>query len=117
MAEAYRAALAEFHPKAFGKSFLVSTGAVLGMGMGLFIAFQLAFPHLNFEPYFNFGRIRPVHTTGVVFGFAGNILFATSFFVVQRTCRVRLCLPALSPFYGAARPRRRRSGSRRPGTR
>lgn len=66
------------------------TWAVLGMGMGLFIAFQLAFPHLNFEPYFNFGRIRPVHTTGVVFGFAGNILFATSFFVVQRTCRVRL---------------------------
>lgn len=64
--------------------------AVIGMGFGLFVALQLAFPHLNFEPYFNFGRVRPAHTTGVVFGFAGNMLFATSYFVLQRTCRVRL---------------------------
>ena len=52
----------------------------------------------NFEEYFSFGRLRPVHTTGVVFGFAGNILFATSFFVLQRTCRVRLWGDRLSVF-------------------
>ncbi|HEU5047861.1 MAG TPA: cytochrome-c oxidase, cbb3-type subunit I [Rickettsiales bacterium] len=64
--------------------------AVVGMGMGVFIAFQLAFPHLNFEPFFNFGRLRPVHTTGVIFAFGGNVLIGTSFYVVQRTCRARL---------------------------
>ncbi len=72
--------------------------AVIGMSMGLFIALQLSFPLLNFEEFFTFGRLRPVHTTGVIFGFAGNALIATSFFVVQRTCRVRLWGEKLAHF-------------------
>jgi len=72
--------------------------AVFGMGMGLFIALQLAFPHLNFEEYFSFGRLRPVHTSGVIFAFGGNCLLGTSFFVVQRTCRVRLWGDKLANF-------------------
>ncbi len=72
--------------------------AAFGMCMGVFIASQLAFPHLNFEEYFSFGRLRPAHTTGVIFGFAGNVLFATSFFVVQRTCRTRLWGEKLLPY-------------------
>jgi cytochrome c oxidase cbb3-type subunit 1 len=60
------------------------------MLVGLVIALQLCFPWLNFEPYFSFGRLRPVHTSGVIFAFGGNVLFATSYFVVQRTCRTRL---------------------------
>ncbi len=63
---------------------------VVGMLVGLVIALQLCFPWLNFEPYFSFGRLRPVHTSGVIFAFGGNVLFATSYFVVQRTCRTRL---------------------------
>ena len=63
---------------------------VVGMSMGLFIALELAFPLLNGEEFFSFGRLRPVHTTGVIFAFGGNVLFGTSFFVVQRTCRTRL---------------------------
>lgn len=63
---------------------------VAGMAVGLFIALQMAFPDLNFEPYFNFGRLRPLHTSAVIFAFGGNVLFATSYFVVQRTCRTRL---------------------------
>jgi len=75
---------------------------VFGMAMGLCIALQLAFPLLNIEEYFSFGRLRPVHTTGVIFAFGGNVLFATSYFVVQRTCRVRLWNDKLSlfTFYG-----------------
>ncbi len=46
----------------------------------------------------SFGRIRPVHTTGVIFGFGGNGLIATSFYVMQRTCRVRLP-DQLSPWF------------------
>ena len=63
---------------------------VVGFAGGLFIALQLAFPWLNFEPFLTFGRLRPVHTSGVIFAFGGNVLFATSYYVVQRTCRARL---------------------------
>ena len=69
-----------------------------GLGAGLFIALQLAFPQLNFEPYFNFGRMRPLHTSAVIFAFGGNALIATSFYVVQRTCRTQLAFPGLARF-------------------
>lgn len=72
-------------------------GAV-GMLMGLIIALQMAFPELNIEPYLTFGRLRPVHTSGVIFAFGGSVLFATSYFVVQRTCRTRLWNDALANF-------------------
>ena len=71
---------------------------MVGMLVGLVIALQLCFPDLNIEPWLNFGRLRPVHTSGVVFAFGGNVLFATSFFVVQRTCRTRLWNDALAKF-------------------
>jgi len=64
---------------------------VVGFLVGVVIAFQLAFPALNFDlPWTNFGRLRPVHTSAVIFAFGGNALFATSLYVVQRTCRARL---------------------------
>jgi cytochrome c oxidase cbb3-type subunit I len=69
-----------------------------GFIAGLFIAAQLAWPQLNFEPWFNFGRVRPLHTSGVIFAFGGNALIGTSFYVVQRTCRARLAFPALARF-------------------
>ncbi|WP_164660337.1 cytochrome-c oxidase, cbb3-type subunit I [Tropicibacter sp. Alg240-R139] len=66
---------------------------VVGFLVGVIIAFQLAFPSLNFEwahGYANFGRLRPLHTSAVIFAFGGNALIATSFYVVQRTCAARL---------------------------
>ncbi|VVT20910.1 cytochrome-c oxidase, cbb3-type subunit I [Erythrobacter sp. EC-HK427] len=69
-----------------------------GLLAGLFIALQLAFPELNFEPYLNFGRVRPLHTSAVIFAFGGNALLATSFYVVQRTCRTTLALPGTARF-------------------
>jgi cytochrome c oxidase cbb3-type subunit 1 len=61
-----------------------------GMAVGVYIAFELAFPDLNIAPWFNFGRLQPLHTSAVIFAFGGNVLLATSFYVVQRTCRARL---------------------------
>ncbi|KMW60078.1 Cytochrome c oxidase subunit CcoN [Candidatus Rhodobacter oscarellae] len=64
-----------------------------GLAVGVLIAFQLAFPVLNFEwaqPFANFGRLRPLHTSAVIFAFGGNALLAGSFYIVQRTSRVRL---------------------------
>jgi cytochrome c oxidase cbb3-type subunit 1 len=63
---------------------------VAGFLVGLLIALQMAFPQLNFGEYFTFGRLRPLHTSAVIFAFGGNTLFATSYFVVQRTCKTRL---------------------------
>ncbi|MFN3594474.1 MAG: cytochrome-c oxidase, cbb3-type subunit I [Thiobacillaceae bacterium] len=73
--------------------------AVVGMSVGVYIASQLAWPFLNFDiPYITFGRFRPVHTGAVIFGFGGSALFATSYYVVQRTCQTRLWAPGLATF-------------------
>ncbi len=72
---------------------------IAGFTVGLIIALQLAFPALNFNlEYTTFGRLRPLHTSAVIFAFGGNALIATSFYVVQRTCRARLAFPGLARF-------------------
>ena len=72
---------------------------VVGLLVGLTIALQLAFPLLNLDiEYTSFGRLRPLHTSAVIFAFGGNALIATSFYVVQRTCRARLAFPQLARF-------------------
>ncbi len=73
-------------------------GAV-GMFVGVYIASELAFPLLNLDlAYTTFGRIRPIHTGAVIFGFGGSALFATSYYVVQRTCQARLFATGLASF-------------------
>ncbi|PWK60219.1 cytochrome-c oxidase, cbb3-type subunit I [Roseicyclus mahoneyensis] len=66
---------------------------IVGFLAGTFIAFQLAYPVLNFQwadGYLNFGRLRPLHTSAVIFAFGGNALLAASFYIVQRTSAARL---------------------------
>ncbi len=64
---------------------------IVGFLVGVLIAFQLAFPILNFDlPWTSFGRLRPLHTSAVIFAFGGNALICTSFYIVQRTCSARL---------------------------
>ena len=73
--------------------------ALVAMFVGVWVAALLAFPDLTFDgAWASFGRLRPVHTTGVIFGFGGNALIATSFHVVQRTSRARLP-DQLSPWF------------------
>jgi len=74
------------------KRFTIATifWGIVGFTAGIFIALQMAIPELNIEPYLSFGRLRPVHTSAVIFAFGGNALFATSYYIVQRTCGVRL---------------------------
>src|SRR5271165_5827681 len=69
-----------------------------GMAVGVYIASELAFPDLNLPPWFNFGRLRPLHTSAVIFAFGGNVLIATSMYVVQRTCRARM-VGDLAPWF------------------
>ncbi|WP_305419965.1 cytochrome-c oxidase, cbb3-type subunit I [Photobacterium leiognathi] len=65
--------------------------ALIGMLIGVILAAQLYWPALNLDSeYFQFGRLRPLHTNGVIFGFVVNLMMGTSFYIVQRTCKQRL---------------------------
>ena len=82
------------------KNFAYATivwGAV-GILAGLWAALQLVFPQLNITQYDSFGRIRPLHTNAVIFAFGTSALFATSYYIVQRTCQVRLFAEKLAMF-------------------
>ena len=83
------------------KQFAVATvvWGVVGMLVGVIIAAQLAWPALNFDTaWLTYGRLRPLHTNAVIFAFGGSALFATSYYVVQRTSQVRLFSDALASF-------------------
>jgi len=72
---------------------------VVGMAVGVLIAAQLLWPELNFDiPWLSYGRLRPLHTNAVIFAFGGSALFATSYYVVQRTSHARLFCDRLAAF-------------------
>lgn len=83
------------------KQFTVMTviWGIVGMLVGVIIAAQLAWPWLTPEvPWLSYGRLRPLHTNAVIFAFGGSALFATSYYIVQRTCHARLFLDKLAAF-------------------
>ena len=72
---------------------------IVGMLVGVIIAAQLVWPALNFDlPWLTYSRLRPLHTNAVIFAFGGSALFATSYYVVQRTCQARLFSDKLAAF-------------------
>src|SRR5262245_38790253 len=72
---------------------------IVGMLVGAIVAAQFIFPDLTYGvPWLSFGRLRPLHTNAVIFAFGGSALFATSYYVVQRTCHTRLFSDALAAF-------------------
>lgn len=72
---------------------------IVGMSVGVLIAAQLIWPQLNFEtPWLTYSRLRPLHTNAVIFAFGTSALFATSYYIVQRTCQTKLFAPKLAAF-------------------
>ena len=72
---------------------------IIGMAVGVLIAAQLYWPALNFDtPWLTYSRLRPLHTNAVIFAFGTSALFATSYYIVQRTCQVRLFAEKLAMF-------------------
>ncbi len=64
---------------------------IAGFLVGLYLALELAYPQFNLDlPWINFGRLRPLHTSAVIFAFGGNVLLACSFYIMQRTSRARM---------------------------
>jgi cytochrome c oxidase cbb3-type subunit 1 len=72
---------------------------IVGMLVGVLIAAQLLWPDLlPAWSFLSYGRLRPLHTNAVIFAFGGSALFATSYYIVQRTCHTRLFLDKLAAF-------------------
>lgn len=93
------------HPQQYNytvvKQFAIMTvvWGIVGMAVGVWIAAQLAWPALNFDiAWLSYGRLRPLHTNAVIFAFGGCALFATSYYVVQRTCQAPLISDKLAAF-------------------
>lgn len=84
------------------KRFLLATVlfGIVGMLVGLYAALELAFPALNFDlPWLTFGRLRPLHTSAVIFAFAANAVFAGIYHSSQRLLRTPMAFPALSKLH------------------
>ena len=79
-------------------SLMAVVWGIIGMLVGVLIAAQLIWPELNLAPWLSYGRLRPLHTNAVIFAFGGSVLFACSYYVVQRTCHVRLFCGPLAAF-------------------
>jgi cytochrome c oxidase cbb3-type subunit 1 len=72
---------------------------IVGMLVGVILAAQLIWPDLTYGiEWLSYGRLRPLHTNAVIFAFGGTGLFATSYFIVQRTCQARLFSDGLAAF-------------------
>lgn len=90
------------------KLFMLATiiFGIVGMTIGVFIAFELAFPGLNtvfgegLAEYTNFSRLRPLHTDAVAFGFTLSGIFATWYYVGQRVLKVSMAESSLLMFIG-----------------
>lgn len=72
---------------------------IVGMSVGVLLAAQLIWPDITMNiSWLSYGRLRPLHTNAVIFAFGGSALFATSYYIVQRTCQVRLFSDKLAAF-------------------
>ena len=72
---------------------------IVGMLVGVILASQLIWPDLTFGiEWLSYGRLRPLHTNAVIFAFGGSAMFAVSYYIVQRTCQVRLWAEKLAAF-------------------
>jgi cytochrome c oxidase cbb3-type subunit I/II len=72
---------------------------IIGMLVGVIVAFELARPELNVTRYTTFGRLRPLHTNAVIFAFVGNGIFTGVYYSLQRLCRARMFSDVLSKIH------------------
>ena len=80
-------------------SLMTIVWGIVGMLVGVIIAAQLLWPELfSGIAWLSYGRLRPLHTNAVIFAFGGSALIGTSYYVVQRTCQVRLFCGPLAAF-------------------
>jgi cytochrome c oxidase cbb3-type subunit 1 len=93
-------AQAQYNPDVV-RAFSVMTviWGIVGMRVGVLIAAERTWPDLvPAIPWLSYGRLHPLHTNAVIFALGGWALFATSYYVVRRTCQTRLFGSGLARF-------------------
>ena len=76
--------------------FMTIVLGIVGMLIGVILAWELAFPSVNLiageglAEFTNFSRLRPLHTDAVIFGFTVSGIMATWFYVGQRVLKVSM---------------------------
>jgi cytochrome c oxidase cbb3-type subunit 1 len=80
------------------KGFLFSAvfWLIVGLLVGLWIAAEMLFPKLNLAPWLSFGRLRVVHTNGLIYGFTLAGIFACSYYMLEKLTRTSLAFPRLA---------------------
>ncbi len=68
----------------------------VGLLVGLWLAAEMVLPSLNLAPWLSFGRLRVVHTNGLVFGFALAGIFACSYYMLVKLTRSPLAFPRIA---------------------
>lgn len=69
---------------------------IVGLLVGLWLAAEMFVPSLNLAPWLAFGRLRVVHTNGLIYGFSLAGIFACSYFMLEKLCRCPLAFPGLA---------------------
>ena len=69
---------------------------LVGLVVGLWLAAEMIYPALNLAPWLAFGRLRVVHTNGLVFGFTLAGIFACSYYMLEKLTRTPLAFPCLA---------------------
>lgn len=83
------------------RNFTIATiiWGVIGLLVGIWVAFSLVFPEMNLTPWLTFGRLRALHTNGAIFAFVGNAIFAGVYYSLQRLLKTRLASDLLSKIH------------------
>src|SRR5512140_3959761 len=69
---------------------------LVGLLVGVWRAAEMIYPTLNIAPWLAFGRLRVVHTNGLVYGFTVAGIFACSFYMLEKLTRTPLAFPGLA---------------------
>src|SRR5512146_1041161 len=69
---------------------------IVGLLVGLWIAADMLFPALNLTPWLSFGRLRVVHTNGLIYGFTLSGIFACSYYMLEKLTRTSIAFPRLA---------------------
>lgn len=82
----------------FGYMVSATVWLLLGTAYGLIAAIKLYWPEALEFSLFSFGRIRPIHTSLVMFGWSSMALMGLALFVITRTSKVALIAPGVARF-------------------
>ena len=63
---------------------------LFGTGVALLVSFKLNYPDLFLSQWLSFGRIRPIHTGAVLYGWASLALLGIALYVVPRSSKTNL---------------------------